>query len=170
MKAVAETGPVPLETYDKYCVLQQLWVAKLPPEHTDSDTQEPVGFVQVDYYKNDGVYHTVYIHQISISPEHSRKGIGKRLLEFVEQWASSRSFNAIDLTTFDEVPWNRPYYERLGFRVLSKEELDNENAKSVREELKKEKEDKILGQWPRVAMRKIIDHDKRKSLTSPTIS
>jgi hypothetical protein len=30
---------------------------------------------------------------------------------------------SLTLTTFSDVPWNRPLYEHLGFRVLSEEEI-----------------------------------------------
>jgi hypothetical protein len=32
----------------------------------------------------------------------------------------------VTLTTFRDVPWNRPWYERLGFRVLGEDELGPE--------------------------------------------
>jgi GNAT superfamily N-acetyltransferase len=166
MKEIAEIPPIPFESYEKHRVLEQLWVATLPPELADGEARESVGFVQVDCYENNGVYRTAYVHQISVSPKHSRKGIGKQMLEFVEKWATSRSFEALDLTTFDHVPWNRPYYERLGFKVLTEEELSNGEMKSVREELKTEREDKLLGQWPRVAMRKIIVDDNGTPILS----
>ena len=35
---------------------------------------------------------------------------------------------AVTLTTFRDVPWNAPYYERLGFRSLSETELTPELA------------------------------------------
>lgn len=62
----------------------------------------------------------------------------------------------MDLTTFDEVPWNRKYYERLGFRVLDTDKIEMEDARRVREVLEKEKIDAVLGRWKRVAMRKYI--------------
>ena len=30
---------------------------------------------------------------------------------------------AVTLTTFRDVPWNAPYYERLGFRTLAADEI-----------------------------------------------
>jgi hypothetical protein len=62
----------------------------------------------------------------------------------------------LDLTTFDHVPWNREYYERLGFGVLREEDLGKEMCQDVREELLREKSDDLLGRWERVAMRKML--------------
>ena len=35
---------------------------------------------------------------------------------------------AVTLTTFRDVPWNAPYYERCGFRTLTEAELTPELA------------------------------------------
>jgi hypothetical protein len=55
------------------------------------------------------------------------------------------------LTTFEHVPWNAPYYERLGFRVVP-EELWTEGMRQVVEH------EAALGlaAWPRVVMKKRI--------------
>lgn len=34
--------------------------------------------------------------------------------------------NAITLTTYADVPWNRPLYEHLGFRVMDKSEIGDQ--------------------------------------------
>jgi hypothetical protein len=44
------------------------------------------------------------------------------LLRHVEKWARTKGFPAVTLTTFSEVPWNRPWYERRGYRVLAEAE------------------------------------------------
>jgi hypothetical protein len=38
------------------------------------------------------------------------------------------------LTTFSDVPWNAPYYRRLGFRDLPAEEWGSELAERVEQE------------------------------------
>ncbi len=55
---------------------------------------------------------------------------------------------SVTLTTFSEVPWNRPLYEHLGFRVLT----DNEIGQELRE-FQKHEADKGFGPAGRVAMR-----------------
>jgi len=45
------------------------------------------------------------------------------LLDHVAGWAARRGLPALTLITFRGVPWNAPYYERLGFRELVPAEL-----------------------------------------------
>ncbi len=82
---------------------------------------QPVGYVLVDVV--DGNAH---VAQISIGPESQGQGIGRALLERVRTWARAADYPAITLTTFRDVPWNRPLYEHLGFVVLPEEETGPE--------------------------------------------
>jgi GNAT superfamily N-acetyltransferase len=63
----------------------------------------------------DGVAH---LWQLSVLPSFGRRGIGTSLVEAVCEWASSNGYPAVTLTTFRDVPWNAPFYSRLGFRIL----------------------------------------------------
>jgi hypothetical protein len=40
----------------------------------------------------------------------------------VVAWARVQRFPALTLTTFRHLPWNAPFYQRLGFRILSAHE------------------------------------------------
>ena len=60
---------------------------------------------------------------MSIEPEHTRRRLGARLLENVCDHARAGGASYIALTTFDDVPWNAPFYERHGFRRLTTDEL-----------------------------------------------
>src|SRR5262249_34656732 len=40
-----------------------------------------------------------------------------------DKWASDAALTALTLTTFRDVPWNAPWYEARGFRVLDDDEL-----------------------------------------------
>ena len=44
-------------------------------------------------------------------------------MEFLNDTGRERCAIALTLTTFDDIPWNGPYYERLGFRRLDEAEL-----------------------------------------------
>ena len=59
-----------------------------------------------------------YVEQIDVLPSHARRGIGARLLEAVAQLARERGLAALTLSTFKDVPFNAPYYARLGFAVV----------------------------------------------------
>jgi GNAT superfamily N-acetyltransferase len=56
-----------------------------------------------------------HIEQVSVRPDHAGQGIGRALIDHVGAWASEQGLRALTLTTFRAVPWNAPYYERLGF-------------------------------------------------------
>lgn len=59
-----------------------------------------------------------YLAEISVHPAHAGHRLAARLIAAVEDWAFGLGCRSLCLTTFREVPWNRPYYERLGFAVL----------------------------------------------------
>ena len=82
----------------------------------DADT--PVGYVLVDLV--DG---NVHVEQLSVRPDQQRQGTGRALVEHVRAWAVDHGRPGITLTTFTDVPWNRPLFERLGFRVLGEDEI-----------------------------------------------
>jgi ribosomal protein S18 acetylase RimI-like enzyme len=73
-----------------------------------------------------------HVEQISVLPDYQGRGVGKDLLDTVRSWAIETGCPAITLTTFIDVPWNYPLYERLGFVVLPEEELGPE-LRAVRE-------------------------------------
>jgi GNAT superfamily N-acetyltransferase len=89
----------------------RLWVALAD--------QVPVGFAHVVVHEP-GVAH---LEELDVHPEHGRRGLGRWLVTTVCTWAMSRGFSAVTLTTFRDVPWNMPFYERLGFTVVPSDEI-----------------------------------------------
>ena len=69
-------------------------------------------------------------------PDHARQGLGARLIDAGAAWARELGHTAITLTTFREVPWNRPYYERIGFHVVPPGDWTPGIAERVAEEEK----------------------------------
>jgi GNAT superfamily N-acetyltransferase len=57
----------------------------------------------------------VHLHQIAVHPQHAQRGLGTVLMEAVFERADSLG---VTLTTFADVPWNRPWYAKLGFVEL----------------------------------------------------
>jgi GNAT superfamily N-acetyltransferase len=92
----------------------------------------------------DGALH---IEQVSVDPDHARRGIGAALVDHAAERARAEGLHALTLTTFRDVPWNAPYYERLGFVVF--DDLGPELAARVAHEA-----EAIPGDAPRVAMRR----------------
>jgi GNAT superfamily N-acetyltransferase len=79
----------------------------------------PVGFAHVELIGGDGVH----LAEIDVHPEHGRRGLGTKLILQVCQWAASNGHGCVSLTTFRDVPWNMPFYARLGFIVVPPDQL-----------------------------------------------
>jgi GNAT superfamily N-acetyltransferase len=110
LASVAEDPPHELSALERWRSAGRAWVT------TDRDGH-PVGFAVVDLV--DG---TAHLEEISVLPAENGRGHGSALLRAVEAWARGRGYPAVTLTTFRDVPFNRPYYERRGYRVLAEEE------------------------------------------------
>jgi len=81
------------------------------------DSDGPIAYIILDVV--DGAAH---IEQVSVHPDHARQGIGRTLIERAAEWARERELRSLTLTTYVDVPWNAPYYRRLGFRELTPDE------------------------------------------------
>jgi GNAT superfamily N-acetyltransferase len=57
----------------------------------------------------------VYVEQLDVLPAFERQRIGAALLDAVADRARAAGLARLSLSTFREVPWNAPYYRRLGF-------------------------------------------------------
>jgi GNAT superfamily N-acetyltransferase len=66
---------------------------------------------------------TIYLQEMDVDPIHGRRGIGAALVKTVIEWARLRDYSAISLSTFRDLPWNAPFYAKLGFRILDEAEL-----------------------------------------------
>lgn len=93
--------------------VEELWSAPAVLVAVDDDDR-PVGYAMC--VRVDGQPH---LEQISVDPAASRQGHGAALLDAVQAWAGGE---AVTLTTFTDVPWNRPYYERHGYVVVPPDE------------------------------------------------
>jgi GNAT superfamily N-acetyltransferase len=105
--------------------------------------------VVAGYLMDDVVDGEPHLEQVSVHPDHARRGLGAQLLEDLVARARTDGHRAVTLTTFVDVPWNGPYYARLGFRPLADDEIGPglravRNAESARG----------LDRWPRTAMRR----------------
>ena len=59
---------------------------------------------------------------------------------------TDRRLDRVTLTTFEDLPWNAPFYQRLGFRKLTEDELNAPIATLLERE-------RAVGMIRRVAMR-----------------
>ncbi|MFD9945844.1 GNAT family N-acetyltransferase [Nonomuraea sp. NPDC059023] len=76
----------------------------------------------------------VHLDQLAVHPGQMRQGIGGRLVRAVLDHARAVGAPAVTLTTFRDVPWNAPWYERHGFTVLPEREWGPEVRKVVEHE------------------------------------
>ncbi|MFC9327999.1 GNAT family N-acetyltransferase [Kitasatospora sp. NPDC057015] len=100
----------------------------------------------VAYLLAEPVDGAVHIEQVSVHPEHARRGLGRALIDHL---AAHTDAPALTLTTFAEVAWNAPYYERCGFRPLTGAEL----TPGLRE-IRRQEAAHGLDRWPRLCMRR----------------
>jgi len=110
------------------------------------DGDRPVAFVLVEVV--DGLAH---VEQVSVDPAYARNGLGSDLIDHVEGWAAERGMPAVTLTTFRGVPWNGPYYRRLGFVELAEGERGQELARLMAVEV-----EHGLDPAERIAMRRPV--------------
>ncbi|MBT9471467.1 MAG: GNAT family N-acetyltransferase [Pseudomonadota bacterium] len=90
-----------------------------------------------------------YIEQIDVLPSHARRGIGAALMEAVAELGRARGWPALTLSTFKDVPFNAPYYRRLGF-------VDVETLTPGMAQIRAEHEARGLDERARVFMRREI--------------
>jgi len=137
MSAIAEDEPFPVDVLEGYRSQGRAWVAV-------GDEERPVGYLIAEAV--DGALH---IEQVSVHPDFARRRIGEALLTHAAEHARAHHLTGLTLTTFAEVPWNAPYYERLGFRVLGEAELTPGLRK-----IRAHEAELGLDRWPRVCMRR----------------
>ncbi|AUI61403.1 GNAT family N-acetyltransferase [Amycolatopsis sp. BJA-103] len=136
MAAIADDDPPSLEDLAAYQRAGRAWVC---------DTGDgPMAYLLAEVV--DGYGH---IEQVSVHPDHARQGLGRRLIEHAAEWASREGLAGLTLTTYAEVPWNAPYYARLGFATLGEEDL-TDGLRAIREH----EIARGLDVWPRVTMRR----------------
>lgn len=137
MGAVADDAPPSLEALANYQRDGRAWVA------TDS------GDVAVAYILVDLVDRFAHIEQVTVHPLHARQGLGGQLIDEAARWAAIFGLDGMTLTAFEEVPWNAPYYARLGFRPVPEREWPGGLYRIVQSERAHG-----LDAWPRIVMKR----------------
>lgn len=136
MDAVADDEPPSAEVLRGFVDAGRAWVV------------ERDGAV-VAYLIADVVDGCGHVEQVSVHPDHSGHRYGAALVEHVAAWSRDQGRPALTLTTYRDVPWNGPYYMRLGFRILDGGEL-GPGLRAIRAD----EAARGLDRWPRVAMRR----------------
>ena len=84
----------------------------------EEKSDRPVGFALLTEVED-----FIHLKELDVHPEHGRKGLGTRLMHRIIEWARQEQYPFMTLTTFIHLPWNAPFYEKLGFKALAPEEL-----------------------------------------------
>lgn len=103
MGNVAASDPIPLAVLAARVASRSLIVAA-------ASADAPIGFTV--FRRLDGA---AYIEEIDVLPAYAGRRIGAALLDAAARRATDLDLSALTLSTFRDVPWNGPYYRRLGF-------------------------------------------------------
>lgn len=106
-----------------------------------------VGFAVVDVVDGDA-----HLAELAVVPGSMRRGLGTALVTAVCDWARENDHTAVTLVTYAEVPWNAPFYRRLGFAELPFDELGPE-LRARRENQTRLGLDEV---GPRIVMRRAL--------------
>ncbi|HEY8125468.1 MAG TPA: GNAT family N-acetyltransferase [Methylocystis sp.] len=96
------------------------WVAIDPDDR-------PIAFLSGSIEEND-----LHIWELGVRRDLQRFGIGRNLLLAAIRDARCRRLAAVTLTTFRDVPWNAPFYARLGFESLAGEAIGDRLERILR--------------------------------------
>jgi predicted N-acetyltransferase YhbS len=110
--------------------LDRLFASALTPPHVHEEAiargdlfvasvaDRAVGFAlcsRVDWHMN--------LDELDVAVDFGRRGLGTALVTRVLDHARSFGLSRVTLATMREVPWNAPWYARLGFRPMLEEEF-----------------------------------------------
>jgi GNAT superfamily N-acetyltransferase len=93
----------------------RLWVAA-------GEADRPVGFAMVSL----DTPASLHLDLIAVHPNHTGHRLASRILNGIDAFCEGRGVRQMTLTTFHDVPWNAPYYRRLGFREIENTEADSD--------------------------------------------
>jgi GNAT superfamily N-acetyltransferase len=72
-----------------------------------------------------------YLDQLSVRMSAQRQGVGRRLATYAIEWAAGEP---LWLTTYAHLPWNRDFYEQLGFSAIPESQCPSVIVEHLEEE------------------------------------
>lgn len=124
LRWLAESPPMSIARHSQLIALSTCWVA------LDAENR-PQGFLSAEHHGND-----LHIYELSVMQSVQGQGTGRRLIEAAMDYARSTRHSFVTLTTFTNVPWNAPFYSRMGFQTKATKDLDQRLAAILSEEHK----------------------------------
>ncbi len=110
MDEIADHEPTSIADFEDGRAAGLLWIA--------ASSERVVGFALADTI--DGNLH---LDELAVDPRFARQGLGSALVETVCHAARAHACSWVTLRTFAEVPWNGPFYTKLGFRELPEHDV-----------------------------------------------
>lgn len=110
MAPVAEDKPPDGRLLRRYIDGDQLWVA--------THGRDVVGYAMAQRIDDHA-----HVDQVSVIRRFAGQRIGATLLQTAGDWAHAQGAHQLTLFTFENVPWNAPYYRRLGFVDVDPESI-----------------------------------------------
>ncbi|MGO4146160.1 GNAT family N-acetyltransferase [Paenarthrobacter sp. YAF11_1] len=135
MDSVADDEPPSINELQGYATAGRAWVSV-------DGLDYPVAYLLADVVDEAG-----HVEQVSVHPDYAHQGLGRELLHAARVWTRGHGMQRQTLSTFRDVPWNAPYYRRLGFEVLDAGSWGPQLTRLMEHEA-----ELGLTRWPRVAM------------------
>ena len=123
---------LPMHLLREGLVAGTLWVVR-------SDSGTIAGYALLRIIEN-----IALLAQIDVLPEYGRKGLGTALTLHAADAAAEREHSSLYLTTFRNIPWNAPFYSKLGFVPLTPSEAPPVMRNILSEELAAGLEDRVI--------------------------
>lgn len=119
---IAEGACLPIDTHLASLEARTCWVAV-------TEQERPLGFLTAEREKD-----RLHILEVSVEAQAQGRGVGKALLAAAFQAAQQTGLKRITLTTCRDVPWNAPFYHKIGFDYLDEAALDSDLRAILEEE------------------------------------
>jgi len=81
--------------------------------------ETPIGFAYCEVFGDE-----LHLWELAVRLNDQKRGAGTALVAAVVAEARARGLRSVTLTTFRDIPWNGPFYARLGFAESRQDETD----------------------------------------------
>ncbi len=121
--------------------MERVWVAV---SAEDSNHDEVIGFAYAAVLDD-----LCHLEEVDVLPEYGQRGIGAALVRTVCRYATDANLRGVSLTTYRDVPWNAPFYRRLGFEPVDRKSLPSALATAVDDEARRglDPDQRIVMMW-----------------------
>ena len=103
---LADGEVISAEQHLEYVERGLSWLARV--------NDRPVGFILTEAHSS-----SLFIVELSVDLNWQGKGIGRQLIACAADHARTLGLASLTLTTFRDVPWNAPFYAKLGFEKMT---------------------------------------------------